>query len=290
MPKINRVLIAAGIHGNETTGIFLVKKFKRFPNLITRSSLKTETILANPQAIELGKRYVDVDLNRCFSPQVLNQPQPNQYEAKLAQKIYQQIIASRIDFIIDLHTTTSNMGLTLLLSSDRPFNLRLAAFLAANNPEVKIVYTTHNIEKNRLRNICPLGLTIEIGAVAHQVIDPVLFAKTERLIFDSLDYLENNNRGLTLPSTDTATVYFLNQTIDFPRDSDGAIAGIVHPQLHGNDYSVLNPGDPMFIMFDNTTIYYRGKTTVYPIFINESAYWEKKIAMCLTTKKQVVIS
>ncbi|MDP8932677.1 MAG: succinylglutamate desuccinylase/aspartoacylase family protein, partial [Cyanobacteriota bacterium] len=50
-----------------------------------------------------------------------------------------------------------------------------------------------------------------------------------------------------------------------------------------------NPGDPMFLTFDGESVLYEGKSTVYPIFINEAAYYEKGIAMCFT-QKQIVVS
>jgi aspartoacylase len=59
---------------------------------------------------------------------------------------------------------------------------------------------------------------------------------------------------------------------------------MVYPNLQGKDYLPLHPGNPLFITFDDSEIGYLEKDTVYPIFINESAYWEKRIAMYLTSK------
>ena len=44
------------------------------------------------------------------------------------------------------------------------------------------------------------------------------------------------------------------------------------------------------LTFDGQEILYEGTSTVYPIFINEAAYYEKGIAMCLTQKKTVNLS
>jgi aspartoacylase len=43
----------------------------------------------------------------------------------------------------------------------------------------------------------------------------------------------------------------------------------------------------MFLTFDGTTIAFDGESTVYPIFINEAAYYEKGIAMYFTQKQQI---
>jgi aspartoacylase len=46
----------------------------------------------------------------------------------------------------------------------------------------------------------------------------------------------------------------------------------------------------MFLTFDGHEIAYEGESTVYPVFINEAAYYEKGVAMCLTNKEQVRVS
>ena len=60
---------------------------------------------------------------------------------------------------------------------------------------------------------------------------------------------------------------------------------MIHPQLQFQDYAPLYPGNPMFLTFDNQEIIYEGKSTVYPVFINEAGYYEKGIAMYLTQKQ-----
>ncbi|NRB08872.1 MAG: hypothetical protein HRU34_18270 [Richelia sp.] len=46
----------------------------------------------------------------------------------------------------------------------------------------------------------------------------------------------------------------------------------------------------MFTTFARKTIFYEGNSTVYPLFINEFAYYEKGIYMCLRQKKRMEIS
>lgn len=69
MPRIKNIACLGGVHGDELTGIFLIKKFQRSPSLVQRSSFETITLLGNPEAISAGRRYIDRDLNRCFSKQ-----------------------------------------------------------------------------------------------------------------------------------------------------------------------------------------------------------------------------
>ena len=286
MTCINKVLLSAGIHGNEKTGIFLIKKFKKNPDLLYRKNFTTETLLINTKAIELNRRYYEIDLNRCFD--LDSDRSESSYEQDLAKKIYQQVKEQEIDFVLDFHTSTSNMGLTLLLSNDRPFNLQLAAYLAAKNPLVKIVRNANNKDKNRFRHIFPLGFTVEMGAIAPNVVDPIWFKRGEELVEQILDYIEKTNQQQQPVSPETVTVYTLSESIYFPEDSRG-IAGMVHEKVHGNDYCALKPDEPMLITFDGDAIAYRGNNVVYPIFINEAAYWENKIAMYLTAKEEIVV-
>ena len=287
MTQIDKVLLSAGIHGNEKTGIFLIKKFKNKPSLIYRKNFTTETLLINTKAIDLNRRYYEIDLNRCFD--LDSDRSKPKYEQHLAQTIYQQVKEHKIDFVLDFHTSTSNMGLTLLLSNDRPFNLQLAAYLAAKNPLVKIVRNANNNDKNRFRHIFPLGFTVEMGAIAPNVVDPIWFKRGEELVEQILDYIEQTNQQQQPLSPKTVTVYTLSETVHFPEDDRGKISGMVHEEVHGNDYCALNPDEPMLTTFDGDAIDYRGNNTVYPIFINEAAYWENKIAMYLTTKEEIVV-
>ena len=64
---------------------------------------------------------------------------------------------------------------------------------------------------------------------------------------------------------------------------------MIHPQLQFRDYQPLHPGEPMFLTFTGETILYAGAATVFPIFINEAAYYEKGIAMTFTARQQFTV-
>ncbi|MBD1944149.1 aspartoacylase [Coleofasciculus sp. FACHB-712] len=293
MKKIERVAIGGGTHGNELTGIYLVKKFERSPNLIQRPSFESLTLLANPKAYEIGKRYVDTDLNRCFLRQDLENSSLSSYEAQRAKEIYGKFGSGgshQADLVVDLHSSTANMELTIILASKQPFNLQLAAYLTSFHSKVKVLYsTTRNQGTPHLDSICEFGCTVEVGAVAQGVLDATLFQQTEELVQAILDYTEAYNQGTPPPVRDTLTVYHSIQTIDYPRNEFGEIQAMIHPQLQFRDYEALHPGDLMFLTFDGQAIAYEGEATVYPVFINEAAYYEKGVAMCLTEKQQVTI-
>ena len=288
MNPIKRVAIVGGTHGNELTGIYLVKKFDRAPQSIGRSTFETIALLANPKASEIGRRYVDIDLNRCFRQQDLQNPRLSTYEAQRAKEIY-HIFTSKTtpqqNLIIDLHSTTSNMGLTFILASQHPFNLQLAAYLTSVYPRLKLlVSATNNYDSPLLRSLSELGGTLEVGAVPQGVLDASLFQQTEQVVGTILDCVESYNQGTMPAATNPLTVYRTIGAIDYPRNEKGEIQAMIHPQLQSRDYEALNPGDPMFLTFEGESVFYEGKSTVYPIFINEAAYYEKGIAMCFTQK------
>lgn len=293
MNRIRRVAIVGGTHGNELTGAYLIKKFERFPEVIERSSFETITLLGNPKAFEAGRRYIDKDLNRCFHNEDLHDPTLSSYEERRAKTIHQMLGSrgkAQVDLIVDLHSTTANMGLTIIMGNEHPFNLRLAAYLSSINPLVRVCNSTQSSQRNAfLRSLCELSFVIEIGPVAQGVLNADFFQKTEELIQAILDYLEGYNQGKTLQSDRTLTFYQYVGAIDYPRNEHGEIQAMIHPQIQGRDYEPLHPGNPIFLTFDNQAIAYEGESTVYPIFINEAAYYEKGVAMCLTQKQQLTV-
>lgn len=289
--SIRRVVIVGGTHGNELTGIYLVKKFQQYPHLLHRPSLECVTLLANPKAIAANRRYIDRDLNRCFTNEDLANPALTSYEDSRAKEIAAQLgpkSQPNADVIIDLHSTTANMGLTILPSSKDPVNLRLAAYLSTLNPLVRICCGVQcNQDAPVLRSLSPLGCTIEVGAIAQGVLNADFLQQTEQLIHGILDYLDAINQGKVLFVPSSLNVYQIMSSVDYPRNSSGELQAAIHPQLQSKDYAPLSDGEPMFLTFTGETIPYRGEDTVYPIFINEAAYYEKKIAMTLTCKQQL---
>lgn len=291
---IRRVAIVGGTHGNELTGIYLVKKFEQFPDLIDRQSLDCITLLANPKAIAANRRYIERDLNRCFANEDLENSELTSYEDQRAKEIAAQLgpkDQSSVDLIIDLHSTTANMGLTIFSSSKHPFNVRLAAYLSDIHPAVRVCCGVQSSQDAPLlRSLSPLSCTIEVGAIAQGILDANLFQQTEMLIYAILDYIDAMNQGNPLPAPAMLTVYQAVSSLDFPRNSKGELQGMIHPQLQFRDYEPLSHGSPIFLGWTGETIFYKGDATVFPIFINEAAYYEKGIAMILTEKRQIELS
>jgi len=299
MSKIDRVLIVGGTHGNELTGAYFIKKLERAasqipqgsPDLLANRSFQIQTLLGNPKAFTKGVRYIDQDLNRSFDRQSLQNSTQCNYEIERAREIaqsFEQSSDAAATFIIDLHSTTANMGLTLILDTDAPFTLQLAAHLSAMIPAFKVYSSVNSGRSNdALRSLSFLSLCIEVGSLAQGTLDADLFQKTEEVVGEILNYLEQSNRGELQPYQGELDLYQYLESVDYPKDSQGNLRAMIHPQLQSRDYEMLNPGDPMFLTFDYEPIAYNGDSVVYPVFINEAAYYEKGVAMTLTNKQRL---
>ena len=289
---LNRVAIVGGTHGNELTGAYLIKHFEHSPNIVKRSTFETLTIFGNPLAFKAGTRYVDKDLNRAFLTQDLNNPDLATYEDIRAKEIY-QILGNKdkpkVDFIIDLHSTTSNMQLTLIIGDEDPLILKLLAHLCYINPLIRVFSWSNTRENSFLRSLSQRSIAIEIGAIPHGTIDARFFAATKQLISQILDFLNSYNELKYSPVAPTIDIYRGETIVDYPRNENGELEAMVSSNLYGKDYQPLQSGEPMFCTFNGKEIEYTGESVVYPVFINESSYLEKGIAMVLCEKETVAL-
>lgn len=290
---MQHVLVVGGTHGNELIGIYLIKKLEANPQLLQRSSFTAKTLFANPKAFAINRRYVDKDLNRCFRQDDLCDLGLYGYEEIRAREIANRFGdngTTPVDVIVDLHTTTANMGLTVIID-EHPFNVRLAAYLQSIYPQVRVYDLARSpIEKSGLPSLCQKGCTIEVGPIAQGVLQADLFQQTEALLHSCLNYLDEYNQG-SVPAVNPNLTYYKHLgAIDFPRNQSGEIQAMIHPSLQFRDYELLHPHDPLFLTFDGKTIPYEGNSVVYPVFINEAAYYEKGTALCLAEKRQQQIS
>lgn len=287
---MKRVVIVGGTHGNEWGGIYLCHKWQQAPPNWATAPFEIATYLANPQAIELNRRYCEEDLNRCFRSQDLANHDLSSYEAQRAKVVAQDL--SGCDFLIDLHNTTSNMGLSLILSGENaladPLMQQLCAHLLQEDPLVRIYYMPQTAKDSPyLPSLGQRELTLEVGPLAHGTLQADLFFKTERVVEASLAFLADWQRGEAKAYQGELTVYHHLKNLDYPRSSNGQICGMIHPQLYGQDYQPLHPGHPLYMTFDGGVLNYEGDETVWPVFINEQAYYEKGLAMSLTRKMQI---
>ncbi len=87
-----KVLVLGGMHGNEMLGIKLVE------SLSTDPIKGIDTLIANPDAVIKGTRYIETDLNRSFGARA-----PQSIEELRADEL--NSILSMYDIVLDFHNT-----------------------------------------------------------------------------------------------------------------------------------------------------------------------------------------
>lgn len=172
--KIKLTLIC-GVHGDE---LFGKRVFKYFEKRLETLKIKT-LVLANCQAINNKKRFLETDLNRSFPGS-----STGSFEEKIANKLMP--ILKESDFILDIHTTVSDIMLAPVITVLNQKTKRLINLLPCEN----IAY----IQK-------PLGQKSLIGQVDNGI--SLEFNRTFARKNEALKIIENiiinltNNKKLT---------------------------------------------------------------------------------------------
>ncbi len=293
-PTINDVVIAGGTHGNELTGVYLLQYWQQQLALVQRPAFATRLLLANPNAAAKRVRYLDKDLNRCFARELWEAPAGAVYELQRAQEIIAQIglqAEQPTDFVIDLHTTTSNMGISLIVHELTPFYCALVSFIIAKIPDARVFH--EDIPYDDSPYLYSMGrsggLLIEIGPTPQGLLRADIFRKTERALYAALDFLQLSHSGADwqhwIPTQ--IDVFRFIKKIPLPKNADSRLLGMVHPALQDRDYQLLKAGDPLFELFSGETIVYQG-SDVYPVFINEAAYYDELWGLSVLEKISAV--
>jgi succinylglutamate desuccinylase len=185
--------------------------FKEYP------SLSINTLLANPKAYLANRRFIDTDMNREFSSMKLNSSMRLNssmklnssiklqktsdmcseedeetrtdsslpYEALRAQEIEAMFGAPKtggdvanVDMVIDLHTTTSNMGITLIFTEGDALMSAAAAYAlhkcktdyGYENVHILLLPKTDKHDRTHLPSVGKHDITIEVGPTPQGVI------------------------------------------------------------------------------------------------------------------------
>eukprot|EP00058_Branchiostoma_floridae_P013235 XP_002598723.1 hypothetical protein BRAFLDRAFT_95841 [Branchiostoma floridae] len=298
---VRRVAVFGGTHGNEMSGVYLVKRWLQNQEAITRPSFLTVPCIANPRAVERCRRYIDIQIQMvdwlvAVLFHSMDVPSTAPYEVHRAVELNKKFGAAgeAFDVIIDLHNTTSNMGNCLIIgSSTDSFTLQMVRYLVQRSGLVCPVFLTENpashVKMADTRSMGVHGIGLELGAQPQGVLLADIFLRHERLVHTCLDFIHKFNQGELFPK-ETLEVYRILHVVDYPRNKDNDLSAMIHPELQDKDWHPLQPGDPMFLTLDGETIKYEGDSTIYPAFINEAAYYEKGIAFWATQKETLNVN
>jgi succinylglutamate desuccinylase len=270
----SKVVIVGGTHGNEWTGITIVKHFqeslrKKFPQL------ELEFLFANPEAYALNKRFKDEDLNRAF--QYLDQNKVS-YEHARAKEI-KSLIQVKECLVIDLHTTTSNMGKTVIISEFTPVIFSLCAKIQEEFDDCRIIGAP-DPSKKYLASQSEHGIILEVGPVANGIVSADILESTLKMLDCLLDGIMKQRN----PQKRDLEIYQEAQDIFYPENDKGEINGYIHSYIQGKDFLPLKGKFKAFKTFQGVDTELENEEELYPIFINEAAYYSQKLAFTLCRK------
>ena len=285
---LKKILIVSGTHGNEINPVWAVNQFCK-QNYITDKNIEYKFIIGNPLAFKKGIRYLDTDLNRSFDfKKNLNK---TSYEVDRANFLVENFginSPETCQIAIDLHTTTANMGTSIVMYGRRNVDFCLAALLQIKFGLPIYLHENDKNQKGFLVEAWPCGLVIEIGSVAQNFYDPNIINRFLIIIGDLRDEINKlKNNLIKLPKE--LIVHVHQGSIDYPREKNGSINGIIHPDRINQDWKQIKRGDPLFLDINGNSIFYLGDADICPVFIGEVAYKEKNIAMSYT-KKELIFS
>lgn len=287
-----RVLVVGGTHGNERNGLWLLDQWRQHPGQLHRHGMAIELVVGNPAAAEENRRYMERDLNRSFSPELLSDPDAQEYEVRRARELLARhgpkggepcLVA------IDLHSTTAAMGNCLVLYNRQPATLALAAVLQRRLGLPIYLHESDPHQSGYLAACWPCALVIEVGPVAQGLVCGRICQQSQIAVETALEAL-SQARAVPLALGSELVVHGHLRSVDLPRHQDGSAAALVHPTLQDRDWRPLGAGDPLFMAMDGTVASLTqacgaGAGNLWPVFVNEAAYGEKGIALSLTSRE-----
>ena len=287
-----RVLVVAATHGNERNAPWLLEGWRRDPTVLASQGLSLALEIGNPAAYAANTRYLDRDLNRSFVPELLVDTSRSEREVGRARELLalhgpegQQPAA----VVLDLHSTTSAMGNSLVVYGRRPEDLALAAGIQGRLGLPIYLHEADAAQTGFLVERWPCGLVIEVGPVPQGVIDPTICRQTQLGLEGALAVIAEAVRGvLLLPQS--LVVHRHRGSVDVPREADGSPAACLDRRRQGCDWQPIQPGDPLFRARNGRSLGYEppphlAGEPAWPLVINEAAYGEKGIALSLTTRE-----
>uniref|UniRef100_A0A3B4FCG5 N-acyl-aromatic-L-amino acid amidohydrolase n=2 Tax=Haplochromini TaxID=319058 RepID=A0A3B4FCG5_9CICH len=304
LPRLPRVAVCGGTHGNELSGVYLVRELLKLQREVMKKEQEEDSkpalvllVLSNPRAMQHCRRYVDTDLNRCFTHATLNGPFSDMapYEIIRSRELNALLgpkgSPEAVDLVCDLHNTTANMGLCFIGYSDCDW-ICLHIFRHLQMPDTPmrfLHFDVSNKESYSLDSLGKHGFAMEIGPQPHGVVRSNIYTAMKVGVQHMLDWVRLFNSGNVFEGG-FVDVFTMVKHIDYPRDSETRnITAAIHPCLQDRDFCLLHPEDPLFQTFSGETVRYKGTEPLYPFFINECAYYEKGIALSLARKRRITI-
>ena len=177
-----RVLVVAATHGNERNAPWLMEQWRQRPQLLDSAGLDLQLEIGNPEAFAVNRRYIERDLNRSFALELLADASRTELEIERARALlaaFGHQGRQPCAVALDLHSTTSAMGNSLVLYGRRPADLALAAGMQARLGLPVYLHEADAAQSGFLVERWPAGLVIEVGPVPQGLVSATICRQTQ---------------------------------------------------------------------------------------------------------------
>lgn len=236
-PGETEVIVVGGVHGDETGGVRAVRRLRVADLDLQRG---VAFVLANPSAIDAGKRYLNSDLNRVFP----GDPSGD-HEERLAAELC-RFIDGKIT--LSLHGTHSEPTPFALVHQSQP-----GEFDIVDQLPVPYVVEYSAVDYGTITR-CGVTVEIEVGALGSEAA-AVSAEQQARGFLRAVDALPGNP-----PKADPA-FYTMVEPIPKPAGTSYAI--------HANNFERV-PAGATFASVDGTPL--TAKEPFYPILLSTDGY------------------
>ena len=282
---MEHLVLVGSTHGNEWTGAYLLKHLETNKDILASKFFHTHYLFANEKAFENSTRYVERDLNRSFN--FADRKQDIHHEEKLARKLRSQISALSNNeeyLLVDMHTTTADMGTTLIVDNLSKFNLQLLSYAAKKIPDMKAFAWIEDTKSGFINEINEKNITIEIGPIERSTLKQESYERTLECVLVIKDFMEEYKLNPSIEEGEEVEIYKYHSKLDYPRSDTKLLKAMLHKDFEKRNFEVLKAESPVFYDLSGKTICYAKDDKLIPVFIGEASYYEKGFACCLTEK------
>jgi hypothetical protein len=190
------ILVIGAQHGDERLGPRLQRRLQKYGAQFAN----IDYICGNPRAYRANTRFIDTDLNRSYNPGT-----PLTYEEKRAQKILQFIRDKGYDYVLDVHTSTADVGRFFITTETDGAAGRI---IAGTSFERVVVMPKHIVDCSLIGQI-PQAISIEYDRE---------LARHPAALEELVSLLDNLSEGTHIHAL--RDVYYVRDTIAAESNAD----------------------------------------------------------------------
>lgn len=257
-----RLLISVGVHGDETAPIEIVAQLLQELSA-TPQELAVDLLImvGNIEAIGQAKRFIDVDLNRLFTPnrQQFNDAQEARRADQLMQAAAQFFAGHTHKFHLDLHTAIRSSAYPTFAIVPGTYHEQFVHWLGAagieavvQNPDASVTFSSYTCE-----HLGVVSCTAELGRIGELgKNDLTQFATTATALGSLL-------RSATIESSTSSKPLVFRVAQELIKQSDA-----FQLTFDGNTQNFTQLAPHTVIAHDGATTYVVGDEPEYVLFPN----------------------